>query len=709
MKASFETLYWRLLFGGLLVAWAWQQARRLPAAADFMSLHYLLSLERGAWKTPEWVHPLWVPALSVYQALWRLAGWKGAMLFPVEGLDVALGAVALGLAFRLAERVSGEGAAAAAGAALLAWSEGFRNACLRTAPYAAAAAATLACLSWLWSERPSSGRRWALAGAAAGAAAGLDLAALSLLVAGAAAAWREPKAPRLERFAAFAAGFGAALAVSYAAFLAYHGVGAAYFAHATWSGLFHGVEQAPGSSVYTAPSPWAQAAGYAATVLQQGGALLPLALLSWAALAVRPASDAVRRRAALLTGAAAAAFAAFFAINNARNALVFISLLTAPAALALAASRGPAWRAAALSLACLGFGAELAARQAPWTPDGVQAEARFLLDRVGREGAVLVPGCPSPDADYLLPLRLLSLTEGRPFEGCAAPAVRPGPELDRRLSYYAARGGEVFLALRPAAEGRPLYAPAGPAPAPESLGLPADAERIVSPRGAVYARLGPRPDASAAPWADAGQAPAGDAAERRAFLRAWLARAPDDLYARADLSALDGERDAASETARPATQRALAALERGDLAAARAEWRAGDADEEGLRLVLDVTPWLMRAAGAKRKAWARRFSLIADARRAMDRRVERSPLSAARRVDRGIVAYLFGDFPAAERDFRQALALRGDYGAAYLSLGALYVEEGRRGRAAALYREGLRRASPGPEADMLRSSLAGLR
>src|SRR2546428_13904135 len=99
-----------VLFGLFLLAYAAGCISLIPY--DFTDLCYLFSLEQGRWVTQEWVHPVWVPLLALYQGALGLFGYHGHMLVPVEVFNVAVSMTALALLYRLARRFPGSALAA---------------------------------------------------------------------------------------------------------------------------------------------------------------------------------------------------------------------------------------------------------------------------------------------------------------------------------------------------------------------------------------------------------------------------------------------------------------------------------------------------------------------------------------------------------------------------------------------------------------------
>jgi hypothetical protein len=204
------------VFGAFLVAYVAASVSLIPY--DFTDLCYLFSLERGTWATQEWVHPIYVPTLRVLTAVVGAFGYHGHMLVPVELMNVGVASAVYVLLYSLARRVSGPSLAAAAAVAVTAMSTGFWIATLRSTPYALAFLCQVISLSLLISDRPVPPTRYALAGAFAGLSMGYHASAMALGVAGVVCALFEPDPGRTRRgtFARITAFGGAMLGVAIA-------------------------------------------------------------------------------------------------------------------------------------------------------------------------------------------------------------------------------------------------------------------------------------------------------------------------------------------------------------------------------------------------------------------------------------------------------------------------------------------------------------
>ncbi|MBI5240434.1 MAG: hypothetical protein HY926_08165, partial [Elusimicrobia bacterium] len=405
-----------LLLG--LAAWLWQSWSLLPY--NYLDLAYLFSLEQGFILTQVWVHPLFMPLLQALAWLLRLCGHSGHMLMPLETLNAAAGAATAAALYAVLERRGAEPLRAAGLLLALAFSHGYWEGVLRPTPYALAGAALSVCLLAL----TSSPARVGLAGAAAGAAAGLHLSALALLPAG----WLCLAKGERRRFAA---GFVLVLAGSYAVML--RCAPAELNRLPSFDKLFLGVEQMPHSSLYTNPRLWDQAAAYFGTLARHGGAAGLLILAAalggwlWKRRGARPEMKA--------GAAAAAAFAAFFFINNSQNGFVYSSVL----ALAPAAAAAPLPGAASAGLAAAGTVAAAlsAARSLSDGPadDAQFVESRFISRLVGPRGLLVVPGCPAAELFHERFFAVLDIGPAPSPEPCLAPySADPTARLERALA-----------------------------------------------------------------------------------------------------------------------------------------------------------------------------------------------------------------------------------------------------------------------------------
>jgi tetratricopeptide (TPR) repeat protein len=352
------------------------------------------------------------------------------------------------------------------------------------------------------------------------------------------------------------------------------------------------------------------------TLSEQGGVLALLAAFALLAHALRGEPDAARRRALRVAASASAAFAAFFILNNSRNGFVFASLLSAPLIVCLAASRMSGWkRWAPIALAsALTF----AGLREP-ASDPLLSESRFLTSALGRDGVLLVPGCPFPELTYFDPIHVLSLAAS----SCDAP-LEDLKSLPERLAFYRLRGRTVLLALGSgdaeaekdpfgALKHRQCFRPDGrnadrlEAQAAAALG--AGAEPLRSPQGWRYLRLG-APSSAAADRIGASPSfedrlrrlrpfsPDPVRRRRAEALADWLRRTPDDPFADRALSReLDGWARAAASEPGAAAPHYDAAIR------AHSEKRTDEALRE-FSLALELEPGFGRGYLSRGAVWA---------------------------------------------------------------------------------------------------------
>jgi hypothetical protein len=561
-----------LLIAGLSV-WARQSWSLLPY--NYLDLAYLFSLEQGFILTQIWVHPLFLPLLKAFAALLRLFGHSGHMLIPLETLNAAAGAATVAGLYAVLERRGAEPLRAAGILLALAFSHGFWEGTLRPTPYALTGAALAVSLLALTAS-PS---RVGLAGAAAGAAAGLHLSALALLPAG----WLcLEKKERLR----FALGFVLVLAGSYAVLL--RCAPAELSRLPSFDKLFLGVEQMPRSSLYTNPRLWDQAAAYFGTLARHG---------SWAGLLILAAAlggwlwRRREARAELKAGwLASLCFAAFFLINNSQNGFVYSSVLAlAPAAAAAPLPWAASLAAAAAGVTAAAFSSARGLSDGP-ADDAQFVEARFISGLVGQRGLLAVPGCPAGELFYERFFPVLDIGPSPSPERCLAPySADPAPRLERAL----ASGRRVWVSFGDLETdfGGDL---SGTQKLHQIFETPllkaADRRRLaqrrraalerafrfsgptLSPAGRPYWELGLRREAPRAAAAPAGWDPSPlllwsrnvrDPGLRAgiAYLAQWLKASPEDQDARADLVRLFS-RKLAARVDQPDAQESAAAFDR---------------------------------------------------------------------------------------------------------------------------------------------------
>ncbi|MBI5883803.1 MAG: hypothetical protein HZB91_11955 [Elusimicrobia bacterium] len=448
-------------FLAVLAVWMARSWRMLPY--DFSDLCYLLSLDSGTAVTQEWVHPLFVPFLAAFRWVLGLFGYTGRMLVPLEVLGIGLSGLTLAGLYFFAAYWSRDKLLSSLAVLVLAFSNGFWQGALRPTPYALTALFFAAALMLLAGPLPRAAKpRHLLAGCAAGVAAGFHAAALSLLVPAAAAAALEKPASwqvRLGLFGRFLAGFAAALAAAYGVFLARYASGPGFF-KMSFSDLFYGVEQMPGSSIYTSGSWRVQAADLAWTLSLQGRPFIWLALVFGAACVAAWACRLFKKdegpslpppsasRALMTAAAGSCGLALFFLINNRGNGFVYGSLLPLTLLLAHAGSRAKVLRrlfvaGSAVALALVPF---MDAHWGQSSQDPMLVEARFLDAALGPGDILALPGRPAPELFYFKHFNALEVA----CLSAAAPdsQVRrvEADELERRASAALARGRRVLLA-----------------------------------------------------------------------------------------------------------------------------------------------------------------------------------------------------------------------------------------------------------------------
>jgi hypothetical protein len=184
------------------------------------------------------------------------------------------------------------------------------------------------------------------------------------------------------------------------------------------------------------------------TLAAQGGLFLAACAVSAGVLARRGRLSPRQREAVRLGLWAAAAFGAFFVINNTRNGFVFAGLLwLAPALAIMVARMDPGGFAGAALAAALIF---LSGVQSfSFANEPFLAEARFLSEQVGKRGVLLVPGCPYPELSYLSGLSILALWDASipSPQRCPSPGAPLDAGLVGRLREPSDPGAPVLLAL----------------------------------------------------------------------------------------------------------------------------------------------------------------------------------------------------------------------------------------------------------------------
>ncbi|MFI5360711.1 MAG: hypothetical protein ACHQ49_01975 [Elusimicrobiota bacterium] len=580
---------WNRALGGLLFVaglglWVSLSLGLLPYT--YHDLHYLFTVEGGAMGPVEWVHPLFVPLLGASRWVLVHCGFSGRMLMPLELANLGVGGLTLAALFLLAARLSRDAVAAAATTLWVGFSQGFWAGVLRPDPYALAAAATVATLGLLLIRRPGpDGRRYLMAGAAAGLTTALHASGLSLVPVAAVAAWTQAGATR--RGAGLVGAFLASLVTVTASALlilcAYHRIGAEFFRHADFSRTFHNIEQMPQSSIYTSGRWSKQAADLLRMMHYHAGKGL-LALL--AALAAVAASRPRSRAAAAVGLASTASYAAFFLINNTQNGFMFAAFLSVPLLLCVVDGIPQAWRplAGPAMITAMAISLPGAAPSAGPAGDPLFSEARFLNTLIHRGDLLVLPGCPFPELMY--DRRFDALQAGdvaEPAQMCVVPVAVPELLL-ARLTARLLLGHRVFFsagqhaaAAAPDAgsfgsqKSRQPFATRDVSPERQAAAVKALAQGLRSsfdmdcglrsPQGWGYCRLQlkngsrRRPDAgSASPRSMAKAADSGPGMEARLeggredflgmrarYLLDWLAESPEDTFVREDFKRLSAE------------------------------------------------------------------------------------------------------------------------------------------------------------------------
>jgi hypothetical protein len=429
----------------LLGAWAGFAAFAVSLLpADTLDIYYMRSLEEGGWGSPEWMHPLWIPLLSVYQALLRALGYHGKMLVPVELLNVAISCATGLLLFRVARSVAARPLVCAVASLYVLTISMFWSAAIRPTPYALAFLLVVATLDRLAADEPPLITAGLLAGLATSlhASSSVGLGAAALVV-----ALRRPRA----RLWAFGASASAVVLVALLIFCARNHLGARQIFAMNFHEEFSKIEQVPQTSIFTSHSWAAQLRTLLGGVLMIGSPLAVMAALAAAAGRRAPRTPLTGRERTLLTVALAnfAGFALFFLVLNSRNGFIFAALALAPPLLVLPAARS---RAALLALALalpplLAVVAVVESRGGiTQGHDPILREQRFLASLLGPRDLVLTPGCPFPDVRYFAPLNLVAISPAAPLR-CESPSLRIGDVLRARVQWWSAHGSRVFLAL----------------------------------------------------------------------------------------------------------------------------------------------------------------------------------------------------------------------------------------------------------------------
>jgi hypothetical protein len=424
---------------------------------DVTDLSYLLSLEDHAWVTQEVVHPLWVPLLWVYRAALRGVGFRGFVLVPIEIANVLVSLATALLVFRVGRRATRDPLAAAIAALLLMSTNGFGSAAVRPTPYALGFACVLGSLLLLAGERRASPLRTFAAGAIGGLAMSLHASAMALALAALLCSLMDPERrswrDAILRAASFALGMLVVFSASWAAWFAFNGLDRSFFELARLRALFGGVEQVPGTSIYSSHSPWGQVVGLCRTLVNQGSLLVPAGALA-AFVEVRrlrdPDTSPGERRLTVATLACFASVGAFFLINNNRNGFNYAGLALVPLLVARAASRAsrarPALGAIGVVAVALAANTALAAGRNRFH-DPLPQEVAFVESALGPRGVLLVPGCAFSELRLISSLAVFRVrTPGDQGTSCSLPSAETGDALRARVRGWREQGRRVLFA-----------------------------------------------------------------------------------------------------------------------------------------------------------------------------------------------------------------------------------------------------------------------
>ncbi|MBI5622564.1 MAG: DUF2723 domain-containing protein [Elusimicrobia bacterium] len=744
-----ERVSGRLLFLAGLAGWLKLSCDRLPYG--FHDVHYLTSLEWGLWGPSEWVHPLFVPLLALYQLGLGLLGWHGRMFLPLELLNVGAAGLTMCLLFLAMERCWSRSWPAAGAVLLLGFSRGFWEASLRPDPYALAGLCSAACLAVLASlkedlPRPGAARRFGLAGVAAGLAAGFHAAALALVGVALAAAWRFQRSWRC--LAWFLSAMALVLGLCLGTFVLYRGVTPEYFKRASPGELFGKVEQMPGTSIYTSKDPVKQVKDYAASLNLAGGStFLPVALLLLVLVPlakVLPGSSKPESGSGASGGMPAVAgwanlgfYSAFFIINNSQNGFVYGSLIGAPFLLASWAPGARAWVLAAAALASAGLGSRVELAAVP-SRDPMLVETRFLGGLLAKGDVVVVPGCPFPEMVYERRLNFVAVGEGELMaKVCSVPVTGPDAAVGR-IAWTLKTGRKVYLAqgdlkadfntvagdVSGAQKLRQAFWTPDPGSALRQEVMLKLRRKLtssfktecgtVSPQGWEYCKLGLKPGSRSPAKAGANLGPADVELLGRALLRPeislgarlktrylldWLEEVPEDPYAKADLAGLAAEEVGLRRgLAMADADRILAlvddlAIKRpsdADKLVDRAEFyaEAGRAGEASAALKKARTMGLS-TMGLRRAAWCHQSLNDCQSALSIWRELAKGRHTAKDLSDKAVCEFHTGDRKTAAADLETALKLAPDLLEAYVSLAAVHAKAGELRKALAVYDRGL--------------------
>lgn len=425
---------------------------------DFRDICYLFSLEQGRWVMQEWVHPIYVPTLDLLRSALALVGYDGRMLVPVEALNVVAAALAYAFLYRMARRFPGAALPAVVTIAATALSPGFWQAAVRPTPYALGLLTQTVALLLLVSPTPVGRQRYALSGAFAGVTMGFHASAMALAPAAVLCALLDPDPARTRattsaRILAFLATMLATVIACWAVFLLYRSIGPSFFENQDFASMFKGIEQVPGTSIYTSGSPVAQITSFAETINYQGGILLvPAIILGAVALLLRwrqgDRPSPFERRLANAALGNFAGIAGFFLINNTHNGFIFTSLTLIPVLLAVAVRDSRVLLALLALLTIPEAARNLTSIYRLGDEDPLLGEVRYLQRALGRRDVLLTPGTPFPEMLYLAHFNLFEVALDQPSHWSPeVPVLQPGPELRARVAWWVGHGGRVLYAL----------------------------------------------------------------------------------------------------------------------------------------------------------------------------------------------------------------------------------------------------------------------
>jgi hypothetical protein len=327
---------------------------------------------------------------------------------------------------------------------------------MRPTPYAPA----FLCLSGsaliLGGERRPSLLHCLAAGALGGLSMSLHASAMAL---GAAAVLclaldpeRESWSAAAGRIAAYGAGMVAVAALAWTGWALFNGLDASFFRPANLRAHFAGVEQVPGTSIYSSGS-WArQVTGLGTSLLAAAGPVLLIGLLA----AIQEGRRVLRREASpgdvrLLVAALAVlgAVGGFFLINNNRNGFIYAGIAVLPLLVARAASRGT-WARRVLGLTpffSVRFAVLAALSGMHRFNDPLPAEVRFVESTLGPRAVLLTPGCAFAELRLLSTITVFRVQlPGTSVHGCPAPYAETGEVLRARVRSWHDQGVTAYYA-----------------------------------------------------------------------------------------------------------------------------------------------------------------------------------------------------------------------------------------------------------------------